>query len=221
MQCVAVTRGGLGDIWLFESLFAADEHPLIQFGDAICPGPTSITKIWSNIELVRMAIRLGDERLSSEIDGKKRLTEYQERLWNLLVSSAQRPPSDPSEVLQIISSDRKKTRVSGVTQRRHPNEESNVMNDETKTAEAPVKRPPPRTAKHAVTSVITFGKDAEGKTYGPQGDGTFYNAKRAGSAAADRFTRMKSGMTVQEALDAGVTRGDLNWDAKEGFIKIV
>jgi len=74
-------------------------------------------------------------------------------------------------------------------------------------------RPIARTAKHSVTSVITFGKDAEGKNYGPDN-----NPKRANSAAHARFALYKSGQTIQQALDAGVTRGDINWDSKQGFI---
>jgi hypothetical protein len=76
-------------------------------------------------------------------------------------------------------------------------------------------RPVARTARHSVESVITMGKDPEGKNYGPDN-----NPKRAGSAANTRFALYKSGMTIQQALDAGITRGDINWDSKQGFINI-
>jgi len=228
MQCIAVTRGGLGDLWLFDSLEKADEHALIQYGDALCRGPSDIPKLWSNLELVRIAYRLGEERLALELDGKKRVTEYLERLWNLLVSHAQRPPSDPAEVLRLIALDRQKTRVEGVIQRRHPTEESTKMADEaaatTKTKKAAANGEAtttgPKTAKFPETGVITFGKDNENKTYGPQSDGTFYSPKRAGSAAGNRFLKYKSGMTVKEAMEAGIVRADLNWDTKQGFINI-
>ena len=80
--------------------------------------------------------------------------------------------------------------------------------------------PPKRAAKFDENSVIKFGKDSEGKVYGPQPDGSFYNAKRAGSGASARFAKMKDGMTVKEALESGVTRADLNWDSKQGFVVI-
>lgn len=242
MQCIAVTRGGIGDFWLFDGLMAADEHALVQYGDAICVGPHNIARLWSNLELVRIAKRLGDERLASEVEGKKKVTEYSDRLWNLMISRAKRPPSDPAEILRIVAEDRKKTRIGGVQMRRHPTEES-TMDDQTNTTsaeaetkakktrapktpkepgEATTTRAPTRAPKYSPDSVISFGADANGKKYGPQEDGSFYNAKRAGSGAAERFTYYKDGQTVQEALDAGVTRGDLNWDAdlKQGFIKI-
>jgi hypothetical protein len=79
------------------------------------------------------------------------------------------------------------------------------------------KRPAARAAKYSNESVITFGKDKDGKPYGPDN-----NPKRDGSAAHARFAKYKSGMTIQQALDAGITRGDINWDSKpeQGFIVI-
>jgi hypothetical protein len=46
------------------------------------------------------------------------------------------------------------------------------------------------------------------------------NPKRASSASAARFDLYKNGMTVQAALAAGVTSGDLSWDTSKGFISI-
>lgn len=218
MPCIAVTRGGLGDVWLFESLIQADEHALVQFGDALCETADRITHIWSNLELVRFAKRFGDDRLAAEMDGQKKLSSFTDRLWNLLVSVAKRPPSDPAEVLRLVSDDRKQTRASGVIQRSHPSEGSANMPDKT---EATEKKKGVRAAKYSDDSVISFGKDAKAdKNYGPQPDGSFHNAKKAGSGAAGRFEKMKAGMTVGQAIAAGVTRGDINWDAKQGFIKL-
>lgn len=46
------------------------------------------------------------------------------------------------------------------------------------------------------------------------------NPKREGSAAFLRFLNYTDGMTVQNALDAGITTGDLVYDAAHGFISI-
>lgn len=46
------------------------------------------------------------------------------------------------------------------------------------------------------------------------------NPKRAGSASAKRFAKYKNGMTIAEAVKAGVTRGDIIWDKAHGFIKV-
>ena len=44
------------------------------------------------------------------------------------------------------------------------------------------------------------------------------NPKKPGSASYDRFALYKDGMTVSEALAAGVTSGDVKWDSERGFI---
>ena len=233
MPCVAVTRGGVGDFWLFDDLIAADTHPIVQFGDALCQGPMFLRRLWQPIELVAMAQRLGDERLASAVkdaiaSGPKRVAEYFDRLWNLLVSASKRPPTDPAEILRIVSDDRKKTRVDGVHLRLHPTEEGMEMTDATtgeateakKTKKTKVdggEKKPTRVPRIPDTSVISFGKDKDGKNYGPDN-----NPKRPGSQSAARFALYKSGMTVKDALAAGLTRRDLESDSsdKQGYIKI-
>ena len=46
------------------------------------------------------------------------------------------------------------------------------------------------------------------------------NPKREGSKARIRFDFYKEGMTVSEALDAGITTPDLVYDSKHGLISI-
>lgn len=45
------------------------------------------------------------------------------------------------------------------------------------------------------------------------------NPKKPGSASYDRFARYVAGMTVTEALAAGVSSADVKWDSERGFIK--
>lgn len=47
-----------------------------------------------------------------------------------------------------------------------------------------------------------------------------YNPKRASSESHARFENYEDGMSVEEALEAGLTNGDLNWDTAHDFIKI-
>lgn len=46
------------------------------------------------------------------------------------------------------------------------------------------------------------------------------NPKREGSASYERFEGYKGAKTVADALANGVTRADLDWDAKHGYITI-
>lgn len=45
-----------------------------------------------------------------------------------------------------------------------------------------------------------------------------HNPKRG--ASAERFALYRSGMTVEDALKAGVRRADLKWDTQRNFIEI-
>jgi hypothetical protein len=46
------------------------------------------------------------------------------------------------------------------------------------------------------------------------------NPKRVGSAARERFTLYRSGMTVGQFLAAGGLRADISWDVDHGFIRL-
>lgn len=47
------------------------------------------------------------------------------------------------------------------------------------------------------------------------------NPKKPGSKARARFDHYKTGMTRDQALKAGLTGGDIRWDTKHGFIKLL
>jgi hypothetical protein len=47
-----------------------------------------------------------------------------------------------------------------------------------------------------------------------------YNPKRVNTASHARFENYEDEMTVADALAAGVTTGDLNWDTEHDFIGI-
>ena len=74
----------------------------------------------------------------------------------------------------------------------------------------------PREAKFAEASVISLCKDVDGKQYSAE-----HNPKKMGSASAERFAKYRHGMTVKEALDAGLLRGDFSSDMNKGYISIV
>jgi len=73
---------------------------------------------------------------------------------------------------------------------------------------APVREPKVRAPRNAVTDprVIVYVAP---------------NPKKPGSASFDRFALYRVGMTVNEAIAAGVKREDIAWDSesKRGFIK--
>lgn len=46
------------------------------------------------------------------------------------------------------------------------------------------------------------------------------NPKMKGSKVYTRYAKYKKGMTIREALDAGITLPDLRWDVDRGYINI-
>lgn len=64
-----------------------------------------------------------------------------------------------------------------------------------------------------LSAKILFGKDKEGKSYGKDN-----NPKRR--KAGERFALYTDGMTVQKALDAGISAADIAWDVGKGFITL-
>lgn len=68
------------------------------------------------------------------------------------------------------------------------------------------KAPPPRKARFTDEMKITVVAKE--------------NPKREGTAAHKAFARYKSGMTVAEAIKAGVRRADLSYDTANGHITI-
>ena len=87
---------------------------------------------------------------------------------------------------------------------------------ETAPAENTTKRKPPvRQPKHPGDATITLLADKDGNPFGKDN-----NPKRAGSASAARFANYVNGMTVDQALAAGITRPDLDFDVQKKFISI-
>jgi hypothetical protein len=61
---------------------------------------------------------------------------------------------------------------------------------------------------------IKLGSDKEGVKYGAE------NNPKRGEATSGKFNIYKEGMTVADALAAGLTRSDLRRDRRRGFIEI-
>lgn len=75
-------------------------------------------------------------------------------------------------------------------------------------APAPVREPKQRVARNSVTDPRVIAHVAP-------------NPKKPGSASFDRYALYRVGMTVNEAIAAGVKREDVAWDSdpKRGFIR--
>lgn len=62
--------------------------------------------------------------------------------------------------------------------------------------------------------IIHFGTDAEGNAYSAE------NSPKKGEATKERWGKYVDGMTLEEALAAGLTRSNVRKDRRAGFITI-
>jgi len=136
------------------------------------------------------------------------MQRFSKQMWAVMCEKARETPKESTEVVNLIRLDRKLAI-----------EESRQMTTATPTTKpdgkAPVEKTPRKLSVHNPKSTIHFGADKEGQKYGASN-----NPKRDGSASADRFNMYKEGMTIEQALTAGVKTTDISWDLKKGFITV-
>jgi hypothetical protein len=222
MVCVAVTRMGRGDLWLFRSRDEADLSPLVQYGDAIFDSPERLMDQYNRLEFAELMRRCGMGPLADQVhqslqaatgrDAEQVRSYYASKVWEAAQRAARQAPEDPHEICEQVRRDRIATRgVPAVTK-------TNDSATQTAETEGTAKRQPPkREPKYAETAVITLLADKDGKKYGPD-----HNPKKAGSKSAPRFAKYRDGMTVGEYIKAtdGVGRADLEYDVQHNFISI-
>lgn len=225
MDCVAVTVGGRGTPWLFESRAEAEEHPLVQPGDAVVARASDLFKQYSLYEIEVLLRVVGDGALSKRVlaslperEVSERIRterfekEYGQTLFKALVAAASPPPSDPAEVCRLIREDRKKWKKESLTMAKDSTKGKPAT---AKKADAPKKSGGGRGRTFNGKDTIQLLADKNGKPYGKDN-----NPKRAGTASATRFAFYKNGMTVDKFLEAGGDPSDLRNDANKKFISI-
>lgn len=214
MACVAVTRGGFGDVWVFPTRTEAFLHPLVQYGDALLLDPSSLTDQYNRLEWrsLRLLAKLPPGELPENRRHSRGMMETQApQIFEALVRLAQPAPSDPAEVCRLVTQDRRLGTMAKKKQDAPADAASSPTEGATAASNLPAQVKGPKGVP--ADAVITMGKDKEGKDYGPDN-----NPKKAGSKTHGRFQSYQTGMTIQQALDAGLTTADLNYDKEHGFI---
>lgn len=223
MTCVAVTRGGWGDFWLFETAQEADLHPLVQYGDAILAEPHDIARKYNVLEIGRFVSKLGLaelgvsilSKIDSELPNRKNIEvveQYSEQIWERMVKAARKPPVRPVDVFNLVQQDRQLMIQEGHMAAKDKTQTTD--GEKTKAERTP--RPP----KYAAKQRITLLDDKDGKKY----SGKDNNPKRAGSKAHTNFSFLKDGMTVEAYVkavgDQAVAFTELDYCAKKGYLSV-
>lgn len=231
MTVLAITRGGFGGVWKFDDFESADLHPMIQYGDAILREPADAARLYTRPELELLLGRLGLERLSLEIrnsivengDWRRWQQAAEKRMdpvWDALLVLAADPPTDPRVVFEKIREDRMamKTQEMPRMAKKNNAEETTSGGDVGENAEKKT-RAPRASTKYGDNDVIHMGSDKDGNLYGADN-----NPKRAGSAAAERFGKLRDGMTAGEFAEAvgdkNAAYADLVWGESHGQLTV-
>lgn len=207
-------------MWRFETRTAAFLHPLVQFGDALLCGPEDVSAQYNRVDWhhARRLAGLGDVPAETTTPaGFRRVQELQAPdIFRALERAALAPPQDPQVICSIVAQDRR----------------TGTMAKKKETAPAPtaVVTPGPAavvaaeaTPRPVVTrgpkgvsadAVIRMCVDTHGKHYGPDN-----NPKKPGSKTHGRFALYTDGMTIAQALEAGIPTSDMVYDQGHGFIK--
>ena len=219
MTCVAITRGGFGTAWVFKTRTAAFLHPIVQYGDALLCGPGDMVAQYNTIEWNNLRYLLGlPPALMTGLPprGVRELKAAQAPgMWDALLRLAVGPPSDLQRICDIVAKDRSMGPTMAKKKEGAPADavanEATGLTNEAKTSNLPTPvRGPKGTPQDAV---ITLGTDAQGNKYGPDN-----NPKKPGSKTHGRFASYYDGMTIAQALEAGLTTADLVYDRDKGFV---
>lgn len=213
MVCVAITRGGLGDVWLFDTRTAAYLHPLVQYGDALLISPETLISQYNRLEWneLRALAGLPAALLPTTPREWRMFAEFQAgNILDELTKRAVRPPTDSQQICDIVSLDRKKGTTMAKKKDTAPADATTAVEGST-ASNLPAQARGPKNVP--ADAIITMGKDKDGKDYGPDN-----NPKKAGSKTHGRFKSYATGMTITEALATGLTTADLVYDAAHGFV---
>jgi hypothetical protein len=145
------------------------------------------------------------------------LAYHLEVIWDALAKAAKTIPDNLVELLRVVKEDRRATlkepnrmrswsAMVVVPDRALLEEEDEDMADGEKARREPFRM--------SDAGVISFGVDEKGQKYGPE------NNPKRGENTTSKFSTYTEGMTVAEAMAAGLTRSDIRRDRRKGFIVI-
>lgn len=226
MVWLAVTRGGTGDVWQFDSRAEAYNHPIVQYGDVLLGEPGDLVHHYNRLSWndARTVAGLGVSSVGVAAMSRREFAALQElqadQLYVSMQARARVPPTDPRIVCEIVSRDRRIGASMAKKKADAPDAPAAVKDVAPKAAREdgpggsnlpPVVRGPKGTPLDAQIHLML---DTKGVQYGPDN-----NPKKPGSKTHGRFAMYTHGMTVQQALDAGIQTGDLSYDRDHGFVQ--
>lgn len=207
---LVITRAGdheTGSVYKFETLDGAELCPVVQYYDLIFSKPEHLSAFFKPEQLTEMFTRHSGGTYHGDRNGLAGAT------FSVLERVAVDPPKDAKAIVNIIAADR--VAVGGFNRNNYKRTEGDEMAKAAKKATKGKSKPPTKRARFQPEMKISFLKDGEDKAYG---NGN--NPRREGSKRFKQFAKYKSGMTVADALKAGIDGGCLASDVKRKHIAI-
>jgi hypothetical protein len=213
---VVVTNHGWGEIWKFESLLEAQVHPQVRDGDAVMSGTEDLVRDYNDLEWPKLMMKLRLEgavaigtalRSLPPMRQAEIIRDNARRVWHALLDQATIPPLDPNKETNMAKAEA----AAKAAEKPTP-----AAKKETVAKEPKAPKGPQAPKGYTLADTIHFAKNAEGKEYHP----TENNPKRPSSVSHARFAQYKNGMTIGDALAAGVLSADISWDVSHKFIII-
>lgn len=203
---VAITCGGIGDWFLFDTFEEADEHPLIQYGDVIMTHDKHFLSQFNCLEYPWLLKQIDMEEIPPKLQFLERNSA---KIWARIVSKAQKPPTDPAVICEMVRNDRKSTKLERQKMTATTQKDSKPAEEKKK------KTPPKRERKYAGEMKITLLENADGVPYSKTN-----NPKRPGSKTHAMFEKYENGITVDQAIARGIDYATIVYDADKQFIAI-
>jgi hypothetical protein len=222
MTTLAITRGGFGIVLRFPDDRSAYLHPVVQYGDAIARDPEALMDCYNRIEWPKI-MRMAQYENQLLVDALDHLSPVEERaaranscdeLFRRLLMRAVDPPALPeslsseeelrqsyARIFAMVAKDR----VSQDKELRQQMAAENTT-DEVKT---------PNTGEFAADTKIHFGKDKDGKAWGPS-----HSPYKPDSKRSARWAKIKRGMTILQALENGQSLKNIRDMTERGFITL-
>ncbi len=216
MVCVLVTAGGWGDLWAFKTRNEAYMSPLYQYGDALLVTPQHVQDQYNWLEWSRLREMAGLPYVAQTARSPRHarmLKESQaQEILDRLAKLAQPAPTDPAEICRRIVQDRRRL---GTVAKKKADAPAAPAETQATAATGGSAVPAPRGPKDVGQDwTISFGVDKDGNSYGPEVN----NPKKEGSKTRTRFALYREGMTIAQALDAGITTADLVYDRDHKYV---
>lgn len=231
--CLGITAQGEGRIYRFADKQSCQLHPLWQWGDAVFEDEYDLFDEYDFrlTQIPAMLRRYDQESVAASLESRvAELTarEPKDRLIrNALISDgtardvlealrrvAVDPPQEAEVVLELIRSERAAHLRKGVTTMAEAKTKEPKAQKEKKAKEPKVKT----VGGHPLTAKLDFGatKNDKGEevAYHPEKN----NPKRGG--AAERFKKYRKGITIADAIAAGMTSGNVAHDIERGYVVV-